>query len=119
MNVEYREFSNVGAQLPTFHVGTHVPKPKKHVKLRKKEVGGKILNVAAVHGAFTTSENCDDVVGINDSLKRKVWDTDVVMEDSTDDTKRLCGVNGILDVNSACADLQVAGVGEDQPREQQ
>lgn len=86
----HREASIEGTQIPSFNIGTHVPKTKKHVRTRKKEVGGEKLKMTVVHGAFTSSENINEV-GVNEgSSKRKVWDTNVIMEDSIDDIKRLC-----------------------------
>lgn len=119
VNVDLREGSCLGSQFPTFHMGTHVPKPKKQVKIRRKEAGGENNKLTAMHGAFNSSEAINVMVGYDASSKRKTWDSDVVMEDNLDDSKRLCGDTGIFAGSSVSTVFRVAGVGVDQPCEQQ
>lgn len=124
MHVECGEGSNVGTQTPMFHIRTHVPKPKRHVKMRKKGAarGRHVLTNTHVHGVVNASECINEIVGFDGSSKRKMWDSNVVMEDNNEDLKRLCGENGVLNdalsVPSVMIVSQVAGVGVDQPREQ-
>lgn len=89
------------------------------MKIKKRDTWGNIPAKTFMLGNNTIIGPSNTVRGTKFSSKRKVWDTDVIMEDSVDDLKRSCAGDGVLVVVSDISVLQVAGVGGGQPREHQ
>lgn len=96
---------------PSFEIGCSNPPTKKLLKPKKKKNGEsiKICRDLNRKGSWVDSQDPSD------SCKRKIWDMDVVMEDSEMVMKRSCMVQ---DMDGSLNDI-VAEVGDHQPRKQQ
>lgn len=109
--------SEVGC--PTFQMGKGSSNPKKQVKIKRKKLnGGNSQKPPLGITCVATTQSVDVSPYMDHAVKRKSWDTDVVMQDTEGVLRRTCVGNEVSVSFVESSFDTVAGVGEAQPREQ-
>lgn len=70
----------------------HISFSNLYMSFRSRDACGGINTKSILHGDNTSSDHVKDAVGNEGSSKQKMWDTNVVMEDSEEYLKRSCAM---------------------------